>query len=202
MSHHDAKSFKKVAVLTGLTVLVGGAEISSTDAATILQHQTFNSLQENSPALTLTYNQFDPLLGTLTAAQWDLNSTIFGTFIPTTVITDTASFSTTPGNSTSTSGATTSGGIPFIATFTNFNANLPPFIGLGSVFAVLQLTSSCEVNCGGEGWSGSVDLTYTYDPTPSNTPLPAALPLFASGAAGFGFIGWLKRKVRKTKKRA
>src|SRR5262245_47897411 len=112
MTHHDVKPFKKIAVLTGLTVLVGGAEISSAEAATILQHQTFTSLKENSPALTLTYNQFNPSVGTLTQAEWVLNSTVFGTFFPTIPITDTATFSATPGNSSTSSFTTTASGVP------------------------------------------------------------------------------------------
>ena len=36
-------------------------------------------------------------------------------------------------------------------------------------------------------FSGDVEIA-------STTPLPAALPLFASGAAVFGFFGWRKRR--------
>ena len=199
MTHHDVKAFKKVAVLTGLTVLVGGAEISSADAATLNQHLTFNSLTENSGPHTLNFNQFDPSLGTLTNAGWNVDSTVFGTFIPTTTTTDTASFSA-PNISHSETFATTSSGHTFLFSGSVSGVNLVPYIGLSTLSAILQLTSSCEATCSGEGWSGSVDLTYTYDPRASTTPLPAALPLFASGAAGLGFIGWLKRKVRKVKK--
>ena len=40
---HDPNSFKKVAVLTGLTVLIGGAEISNAHANTISDPtQTFS----------------------------------------------------------------------------------------------------------------------------------------------------------------
>ena len=202
MSHHDPKSFKKVAVLTGLTVLVGGAEVSSADAATIFQHQTFTSVQENKPALSLAFNQFNPSLGTLISAQLDLDSTIFGTFFPTTVITDTAKLTEPGGGSDTFTFPTTLSGTPFTQTSTSISPALGPFIGLGSAFAILQLTSNCEISCSGEGWSGSVNLTYTYDPASSTTPLPAALPLFASGAAGLGFVSWLKRKVRKAKKQA
>ena len=201
MTHHDAKSFKKAAVLTGLTVLVGGAEISSADAATILQHQTFTEFKENSLSpLNLAFNQFNPGLGTLTQAQWSVDSTIFGTFIPTAPnsVTDTASISV-PGASSTSTFVTTASGHPFPFGLTAQNAALPPYIGGGSIFATFTLTASCEAACTGEGWTGSVDLTYTYTPT---VPLPAALPLFASGVAGLGFLGWLKRKVRKVTKQA
>jgi hypothetical protein len=50
-------------------------------------------------------------------------------------------------------------------------------------------------------WGSFVDegltLTYTYTPGISATPLPAALPLFATGVAGLGFTTWRSRRKRK-----
>jgi len=37
----------------------------------------------------------------------------------------------------------------------------------------------------------------TISGVPSNTPLPAALPLFASGLGGLGFIGWHRKRKAK-----
>lgn len=37
----------------------------------------------------------------------------------------------------------------------------------------------------------------TVTPSPSATPLPTALPLFASGLAGVGLFGWIRRRKRK-----
>jgi hypothetical protein len=42
-----------------------------------------------------------------------------------------------------------------------------------------------------------VGLVTEFDGTPVNTPLPAALPLFATGLGGLGLLGWRrKRKVQ------
>src|SRR5262245_21668068 len=74
MTRHDTTSFKKVAVLTGLTVLVGGAEISS--AATLVQDQNFGPLHGPSSNTTLNFNKFN-LAGTLTQVDLVLTSQIF-----------------------------------------------------------------------------------------------------------------------------
>src|SRR5215813_12460600 len=76
MAQHDTRSFKKVAVLTGLTVLVGGAEISGADAATIFQSQLFPAFQPGQSPSNLEFNFFNPAAGNLTDVKIDLVSTV------------------------------------------------------------------------------------------------------------------------------
>jgi hypothetical protein len=195
MTQHDTTSFKKVAVLTGLTVLVGGAEISS--AATLVQDQFFPPLNGPADSTTLNFNQFNPSLGTLQQVQIQLTSQIFeavGVNV----------FAQVSGQSFFINFAG-----PLAFSPTSFGTiTFPigaPFIGAGILPYGLQYSAACGEGTGqpacGEGWSGDLKITYTYD-QPNNVPLPAALPLFASGAAGLGFLGWLRRFRQKTKKQA
>ena len=62
---HDTGSLKKVALLTGLMMLFGGAEISS--AATIVQSKNFGPVSGPSDTTTLTYDLFNPSDGTLSS---------------------------------------------------------------------------------------------------------------------------------------
>lgn len=68
---HDTGSFKKVAVLTGLTVLVGGAEISHANADTVSQDITFNFTNPDTGSVTdlLSFSGFNTALGTLQACR-------------------------------------------------------------------------------------------------------------------------------------
>ena len=48
----------------------------------------------------------------------------------------------------------------------------------------------------GTGWSGSLDITYNFTPsTRAETPLPAALPLFATGLGALGLLGWRRKRL-------
>ena len=47
------------------------------------------------------------------------------------------------------------------------------------------------------GAGATMSFTATTELTPAPTPLPAALPLFATGIGGLGLLGWRrKRKAR------
>src|SRR6516165_10464145 len=84
----DPGAYKKAAVLTGATILAGGVEISGAVAATCtiipppvgatctpVQTQNFRvPTPTNSLSQTLTFNQFDSTLGTLTSVDFGLNS--------------------------------------------------------------------------------------------------------------------------------
>ena len=83
---HDPNSFKKVAALTGLTVLIGGAEISNAHATTFSDPtQTFSytiggqydfESSTLSPDGTLSFAGFNAALGTLTQVEVQLNSNL------------------------------------------------------------------------------------------------------------------------------
>jgi hypothetical protein len=202
MTQQVTNSFKQVAILTGLTMLVGGAEISS--AATLVQDPSFGPLSGPGPSsTTLNLNQFDPALGTLTSVEVKLTSQVF------------ESIGTTVSGSATGQGFSANFG-PFalgVSPFTlNITASIPgspfvdPFVGLGTLPYGFQYSAACgegpiQLPFCGEGWGGDLKVTYTYDPVPQ-VPLPAALPLFATGLAGLGAMGWVRRLKRKAKKQA
>jgi hypothetical protein len=68
-------------------------------------------------------------------------------------------------------------------------ANFVPSVNVGATLFLL----AGEVGGNGEDLQASV----TISDTPLDTPLPAALPLFASGLGAMGLLGW--RRMRKAK---
>ena len=182
----DTRSFKTVAVLTGLTMLLGGAEISS--AATISQDQFFGPLSGPSSSAILNYNLFDPSQGTLSAFSVDITSKIFdavGVTISASIsgfpdllsITASGALSSTPQNINITGLSS----FPFDA-----------FVGVGTFPLDFSYTANCGTSCGA-GWSGDLRLIYVFDPV-SQTPLPAALPLFATGLSVLGLLRWRRKR--------
>ena len=172
---HDPSSFKRVAVLTGMTMLVGGAEISEVNAATLTQTIPFSvstgptdfDTVSNTDMLLL--NGFNTLSssGTLTDVQFSLDSNVddegsVGVNVSAKVTVD--------------------GGIQIGPTQTttgtyNFSTNgvlSPPdlsFYVTSSVFAVsLTLAVSSESTDGFADWTGEgasetgLTVTYTYTP--------------------------------------
>jgi hypothetical protein len=57
----------------------------------------------------------------------------------------------------------------------------------GNFFVGDILCGAAQTQCGG--------LTGPVDVSPSAVPLPAALPLFATGLAGLGLLGWRRKKA-------
>jgi hypothetical protein len=182
------RSFKKVAVLTGLTILLGSAEISS--AATISQDQFFGPLSGPSSSTILNYNLFNPSQGTLSSFSLDLTSKIFEAA----GVTISASMSGFP-NSLS---ITESGTLSTTPTDINFaglsSSPFDAFIGVGTFPLVFSYTADCGTSCDA-GWSGDLKLIYVFDPV-SQTPLPSGLPLFASGLGALGLLGWRRKRKR------
>jgi hypothetical protein len=206
---NDAGSFKKAAVLIGLVMVVGGAEISEVDAATLTQTndmpqiQTAGTLSQSNSA-TVDFNQFNTALGTLTDVQFTLTSIIdveiaaqgFNPSISATVQIDSVQVGPT-------------GTADGVFSFGPTEAALSPpalsfYEGSGTfdVSLLLNVNSSESVDAF-VTWDPPVSalaLTYTYTPAISGTPLPAALPLFATGLAGLGFTTWRSRRKGKAAK--
>lgn len=75
-------------------------------------------------------------------------------------------------------------------TYSETGALLAQYIGLGTTaleasVSKYNATDAVYVN-------GNAVITYTY--TPATTPLPAALPLFATGLGMFGLFAWRRKK--------
>jgi hypothetical protein len=193
MTQHHTSSFKKAAVLTGLTVLVGGAEISTADAATTTpaETQSIGTIGPNTDINFLNFNQFNDALGTLQGVNFSLNSFLdIFEFIS---FQASVSVNSNPLFSQSANG-------PFIAGPQTV-ASDPFFRGAGTFPVLLVLGTDChEGSCGGEGWTGTLSVSFTYEENANAVPLPAALPLFAAGAAGLGVLGWRNRRKQKVKK--
>ena len=202
---HDTSSFKKVAVLTGLTALVGGAEISNADAATTSQTDAIGLSTSGGATATemLPFSGFNPALGTLTAVELSVVSNVVFQIGATSATTSVQIF----GNTFPTVPVSFSNpGAGFAVDVNNFGplngvsgtATLADYIG-GSFDASLMLTGGP----GSVGWFGDLPslgegltVTYTYTPT---TPLPATLPLFVGGLAALGFTTWRSRRKQTAK---
>lgn len=174
-------------VLMAFVIFVAVTSPSRVHAATIVQDQKFGSLLAAIGFNTEThkYLLFDPSLGTLTNVELVMTSQIvepIGSFVTATaeafpVILD---------------GFT-------VAPTTNFDFSATklaaPFIGIGIFPATFDYFASCPGGCGGTGWFGNLQLIYTYDPPgDAVTPLPAALPLFATGLGALGLLGWRRKR--------
>ena len=199
----DERSFKKIAVLTGMTALIGGAEISQSNATTTTpQTLSFSTLTQmgdgTTPPESVSFNDFNPTLGTLTAVQFILNSTI------TAINTNQSPNATVKVDSQQIGSSGTSVGPYDIAVQTITDPTILSFVTGSSTFDVnLSLTATGVNDTEGFSWNSSSPATpagltvdYVYNPV-STTPLPPALPLFTTGLAGLGLMAW--RSLRKQK---
>src|SRR5262245_61149121 len=175
----DTGSFKKVAVLTGLTMLVGGAEISTANAD-ITQDVQFGPITTSTD---LSFAKFDTTKGEqLTGVRWDLNSTINdGEFVDFSNASVSVNFLTIIGPQTSTG--------PFPGSFT-----VTPPLSFYEFAGSVNFPAGMIFNCVGEncGWSGDLRLTYTTVPVPLGP-----LPLWANLLAGLGLVGLFRRLKQK-----
>jgi hypothetical protein len=213
-------------VMTGVTLLVGGAETA--DAAVLEETENFslNSIFDSSPS-NLTFDQFNPSLGTLTGVDFVLDST------PTTIVSVENNSEAIGATSSAeaigtfevefTSGGDFAGPVDIFATvscdsnfctdsndglfFGTFPVNISGFTGLGTFDSLLRFflsqaqVMSCEGGpCFADGsvqWNGSLTVRYTYDAVGGSVPVPGTLALLGVGLAGLGFLGW-RRNERRT----
>jgi hypothetical protein len=110
-----------------------------------------------------------------------------------------------PGASTSvgfdTTGSLNTTGLTFSPSLPNADfevaANIPLGLTNNSTNAnggVLSNTSPFSPGNSFPGGDIDVQVVYAYTPTPVTTPLPAALPLFATGIGGLGLLGWRRKR--------
>jgi hypothetical protein len=192
-------------------MVIGGAEVSTADAATITptsQNTTFSITvgplvippppQTGTVSPSPSFQQFDPSLGNLTSVDFSLDSNI-----------NTGSFTTLSFNAA----ITVDNGVPLNSQSTsgNYDMNFTGLVGAaganngafykgtGFFSVVLTLTNNSGPPVTWDGQSsGETGLTLTYDYTPTSAvPLPAALPLFATGLAGIGLTAWRSRRKQK-----
>jgi hypothetical protein len=191
MSHNR---IKKAAVLTGLTALMG-AEVSSVEAASYTVDISPLAAIGGSVAVsaTINANQFNGP-GTLTGVTFDLTSTI----TPNGLV---GGFGGTPPTSVKvnghTLGSTTSfPGFNFDVTDNLVFANAAFYSGSSTFPIALQLGEyGCEEqNMCAFSWTGTLEVT--FDTTA--TPLPASLPLLATGLGGLGLAAWRSRRKQKS----
>jgi hypothetical protein len=70
-------------------------------------------------------------------------------------------------------------------------ANFPATAAAANTFFGVVMNSSGDVTEGNETFGFSIT---DFNATVSATPIPATLPLFVSGLAGIGFLGWKRRR--------
>jgi hypothetical protein len=205
-----------------VVVLLGVFAPSSGRANTITQTVTLldpNSLHGYTTGST-SFSQFDPTLGALNAVTF----AIAGATTDYPYMSIGTSFGNYSGAAgTQDYQANTPSGLLIIyksvylsnnsgtGAYTNLQATsdptLGPYIGTGaltlsalyarSAGESLSLSDFGTSNQGRPGPSLAPLIAITYDYTVAATPLPAALPLFASGLGALGLLGW--RRKRKAK---
>lgn len=201
-------------VLAGVTLMIGGTEVAVA-ATTPPETKTFSISAGPFDTQTrdLDFAPFDPLLGTLTGVNLELDSFVTGGSEAATADATVLFQATSVGEDSFIGPANQSfafGPTDILPVFTPAD-----FIVPAAVTFTLQLVTDGQ-NAGGEpqdlfGWDwvgdgefSGLSLSYTYDEVveaPDAVPLPAALPLFATGLAGAAGLGYVARR-RKAKRQA
>jgi len=71
------------------------------------------------------------------------------------------------------------------------------FIGVGDFPVLFTYNAQCGfvgVPTCSTGSSGNLDITYNFFAAPAEGPLPAALPLFATGLGALGLLTWRRKR--------
>jgi hypothetical protein len=210
----DPSSLKKVAILTGLIMIIGGARISEVDAATLMQLVDMPTIETDgafsqSNSATVGFNQFNTGLGTLTDVQLSLTSDFsvdisaqgFNPSVSAMVKIDNVQIGPTGTALASLGGGDFSFG-PTEAALSPPALSFYEGSGTFNISLLLNVVSS-DVDAfviWGSFVGEGLTLTYTYTSGVSATPLPAGLPLFATGVAGLGFTTWRSRRKQKAGK--
>jgi hypothetical protein len=205
---NEASSLKKAAVLTGLTMVMGGAEVSETRAATQVQTFSFNfnvmgTTGNDTQTVSPGFLAFDSSKGMLTEVDIFLDSTVsISRFFNTTATISTPLFTATMGPPNPIPAASDING-PFDHTASSMlSSDLMKFMTTPSFMLTLHAIN-CEPGATCATWVSAADdgankptaltLDYVYNPVTA-VPLPGALPLFATGLAGLGLLALGRRR--------
>jgi hypothetical protein len=191
----------------GAVALLSVLGPSAGNASTITQTFGFGSSESAG------FSQFNPALGTLTAVIYSYPANLVDTVVligtgnlSFELLDPTGNFSTGPIANAFVSGANGAANLFLQFRFPSDTA-LAQYVGLGvgtlhlqyAIGAGLAFSPEVEGAClpGFRSCSPQMVVTYTYTPattSPAATPLPAALPLFATGLGALGFLGWRRKR--------
>jgi hypothetical protein len=188
-------SVRKAAVLIGLTFVVSG--VCDANAATTTPVTDTFSLsagpppgQNPAPFEDLSFPQFNPSLGTLTSVDFSLNSSLSGPSLNFNAALFPAGLNAAP-----LLGFSVFSG-PF--DFTDISGlGMDATTGFYTGTSTIAVRAALNSSLGTTTWTGNgtgQGLTLVYDYTPVVTPLPAALPLFATSLGALGLLGWRRKR--------
>jgi hypothetical protein len=162
---------------------------------------SFGGLAVYNGTAALNYGGTANFFTTPAAADWQYTfaANVDGTFTMTYDVTSTASNVVTPGTfglggwNIYVDGSTSTGDFLYNAFDPDANGVFSLSLIAGDTYTIALEN---EANVNGAMSTASMDGTFDWDISPSiaATPLPAALPLFATGLSAMGFFGWRKRR--------
>jgi hypothetical protein len=189
----------KAAVLIGFSTVMSGICDANAATTTPVTQTFFIQANFGSPVTQpLAFAQFNPSLGTLTSVDFSLAS-FTNSGGPAMASVQVSGSSTALGNFTGSVG-------PFdFSNVTGLQGGLTTadFTGSGNIDVDLNLTSLNAIivaewfssTLGAPaGIPAGLTLVYDYTPAAPATPLPAGLPLFATGLGALGLLGWFRKR--------